>query len=68
MNDMPWENVICEAKKEETTEKGSKVFIQCDGVMLPVDRIERNYGLETGNYVDTKMRIWVCHKCGREVK
>lgn len=65
MNDMPWDNVICDARVEEVTAKGDKVFIKCEGVMLPVDRYVFNNGYIATSVVYT---IWICHKCGKEVK
>jgi hypothetical protein len=63
MNEMPWENVICEAKIEETTQSGAKVTMKCDGVMLPIRKADGAL-----NGVPVEWLIWKCHKCGRAVE
>lgn len=69
MNGMFWDQVVCNAKIEETTEKGSKTWSRCDGVMLPIYR-QATYD-STGLAIirtNEPVSLWKCHKCGREVK
>lgn len=68
MNSMPWENVICEAKIEETTQSGAKVTIKCDGVMLPIESWDRCHRVVSPPSIPQNELYWKCHKCGREVK
>jgi ribosomal protein L37AE/L43A len=60
VNGMFWDQVICDTKLEEITEKGNKTFTRCEGVMLPITHL-------TPHPERLSINIWKCHKCGREV-
>lgn len=72
MNGMFWDQVICNAKIEETTEKGAKTFTRCEGIMLPLKRgtgqVYNEVSKTTQYFGDSE--IWKCSnpECGREVK
>ena len=59
--------VECGSKLEQTTEKGAKVFIMCEGILLPIQHKD-SIRDEKQNWHVTSISFWKCSKCGREVR
>lgn len=57
-----WDKIECEAEINVELSGGRTAKGRCDGVMLPVERTT-----ETDKEHHT-IQLWVCSKCGREVK
>lgn len=67
MNIVLMDRVECETEKEVILQGGGKAKQKCDGAMFPVERNEF-YSMGTGSGQLIKVQIWICSKCGREVK
>ena len=75
MNGTFWDHVQCDGEIEVELSGDRKAKGRCDGVMLPVERIvKQEINDDFGVYIlkkpvdDFIEKLWVCHKCGREVK
>jgi len=53
------ENVICDARITEKLQSGAIATRNCDGTLLPVQRVLNG---------TVTVQIWVCSQCAREVK
>lgn len=64
MNGFFIDPVECGAEKKVELQSGKFATGHCDGILLPVGRPK----VETKEGIYWPHELWVCSKCGREVK